>query len=497
MVELKTGTLFFCSVIISAILGYSTGRWGTDSLRFELLSEHSTGFTPALSIQYDKLDRPYYYVTAAASGLLVFDVSNPNQPEPIKSLPITEFASLNVMNLFQQGPYLYLALGGHFVGGQPEKGLGIVDISDPTHATMVDVWHEAEGNGAGVVVVEGDYAYLGAMSQGLIILDISDKNDVRFVSQLIPDINFPWPNPDQSQRDKINARGMALKDNTIYLSNDAGGLRIIDVTDKANPQEIGRYINTTVELMAYNNVAVKDDLAYVPIDYCGLEILDVGNPANITQVGWYNPWDCNHPADWFSSDGHTNEIVLMAEQELAFLSAGDSELTVVNVSDPAQPTLAGSFGEPGNSQGTWGLDVHDQMVLLTYIRTLGIPFRSTWAGVKLLEWNTIVGVEEHPELPTSQVITLEQNYPNPFRVSTTIQFEVPVASDVELVVYNTAGRKVRTLQTGRMEAGRHHVHWDGRDDQGLPVASGAYLVKINALTPTNQNVKTEKMLLMR
>ena len=230
-------------------------------------------------------------------------------------------------------------------------------------------------------MAEGDYAYLGAMTLGLMIFDIADKTNIELMSQFVPDIDFPKPNPGNPQT--FNARGMALDTNTVYLAYDAGGLRILDVSDKSSPVETGRYINTAVEPMAYNNIALDGGLAYIAIDYCGLEVLDASDPADITQVSWWNHWECAGPLDWFNSEGHTNEIVIRGD--LAFVSSADSELSVVDISDPLQPRLHASFGEPGNSQGTWGLEVHGQQVLLTYIRTLGIPFRSTWGGIKLLE----------------------------------------------------------------------------------------------------------------
>ena len=351
-----------------------------DSLGFMVLWEYSSLPSSSFSIEYDALDRPYFYATAKEGGLLIFDASTPQQTTLVGTLPISDLQSLHVMNVFQQGNYVYLALGGHF-GGQSELGLGIIDVSDPPNASVADVWRLGPGKGSAIVIVDGDYAYLGAMTLGLMIFDVADKADIQLVSQFVPDIDFPKPDPVNAQT--FNARGMDLDNNTVYLAYDAGGLRIIDVSDKSSPVETGRYINTAVEPMAYNNIALDGDLAYIAIDYCGLEVLDVSDPVDITQVSWWNHWECAGPLDWFNSEGHTNEVIIRGD--LAFLSSADSELSVVDISDPLQPRLHASFGEPGNSQGTWGLEVHGQQVLLTYIRTLGIPFRSTWGGIKLLE----------------------------------------------------------------------------------------------------------------
>lgn len=88
---------------------------------------------------------------------------------------------------------------------------------------------------------------------------------------------------------------------------------------------------------------------------------------------------------------------------------------------------------------------------------------------------------------------LRQNYPNPFNPSTTIEFALPEASDVTLVIYNVMGQQIRTLSGGRLSAGDHSVVWDGRDDHGSPVASGAYLYHITAGAYTH----SQKMLLLK
>ena len=82
--------------------------------------------------------------------------------------------------------------------------------------------------------------------------------------------------------------------------------------------------------------------------------------------------------------------------------------------------------------------------------------------------------------PAPDQFILYQNYPNPFNPSTTIQFEVPYLSDVELGVYDMMGRKVRTLHSGVGQMGRQNVRWSAVDDQGRRVGSGIYFVRIRS-----------------
>jgi len=69
---------------------------------------------------------------------------------------------------------------------------------------------------------------------------------------------------------------------------------------------------------------------------------------------------------------------------------------------------------------------------------------------------------------------LHQNYPNPFNPSTRIGFVLDKTENVDISVFDLAGRRVVTLQHGPLGAGEHHVTWNGRTDRGSPAATGHY-----------------------
>ena len=70
---------------------------------------------------------------------------------------------------------------------------------------------------------------------------------------------------------------------------------------------------------------------------------------------------------------------------------------------------------------------------------------------------------------------LMQNYPNPFNPTTTIEFSLPIKSDVRLMVINILGQEVREVATGSYEAGSHKVSLDASK-----LASGIYFYKLTA-----------------
>ncbi len=77
---------------------------------------------------------------------------------------------------------------------------------------------------------------------------------------------------------------------------------------------------------------------------------------------------------------------------------------------------------------------------------------------------------------------LSQNYPNPFNPVTTLKYELARAGEVWLAVYDRTGRRVRSLVDGQQPAGVYRISWNGRDDNGVPVAAGLYICQMRAGT---------------
>lgn len=87
-----------------------------------------------------------------------------------------------------------------------------------------------------------------------------------------------------------------------------------------------------------------------------------------------------------------------------------------------------------------------------------------------------------------ETFKLSQNYPNPFNPTTSIKYELPENSLVELSVFDMLGRKVATLVNGRKEAGYHQVDFDASQ-----LASGVYIYQLQA----EGKIFTEKMTLIK
>ena len=99
-----------------------------------------------------------------------------------------------------------------------------------------------------------------------------------------------------------------------------------------------------------------------------------------------------------------------------------------------------------------------------------------------------LGIEDQVQLP--ETFGLAQNYPNPFNASTSIAYRLDKPSQVDLAVYDLAGRKVATLVSSNQQAGAHQVIWHGLDDRGESVSSGVYFYRLSAEGRTVSNRMT-------
>jgi len=89
-------------------------------------------------------------------------------------------------------------------------------------------------------------------------------------------------------------------------------------------------------------------------------------------------------------------------------------------------------------------------------------------------WSLVDNFEEY--IP--ETFFLKQNYPNPFNPTTTIEYQLPKTSYVELKIFNMAGQEIKTLIANQIQAGYHSVAWDGTNDDNAKIASGIYIYRI-------------------
>ena len=88
---------------------------------------------------------------------------------------------------------------------------------------------------------------------------------------------------------------------------------------------------------------------------------------------------------------------------------------------------------------------------------------------------------------------LYQNYPNPFNPVTTIRFDLPEDTMVNVTVYDMMGRVVKTLLNGQHTAGYKSIQWNASNNRDQTARSGLYLYTIKA----GEFRQTKKMVLLK
>jgi hypothetical protein len=142
---------------------------------------------------------------------------------------------------------------------------------------------------------------------------------------------------------------------------------------------------------------------------------------------------------------------------------------------------------PGNVDaallgGGGGIAGHGELARVTFrVKAAGDPGLAIASISARDAANQPVAIAGAPGAVTPPVRTaLGFAYPNPFRESVAFQLGLRAAGNATVGIYDVAGRRVRTLLHGQQPAGARIVTWDGRDDSGLQLAPGAYLVRLEA-----------------
>lgn len=222
---------------------------------------------------------------------------------------------------------------------------------------------------------------------------------------------------------------------------------------------------------------------------------------------WFNvdPFDFNMTYDWQFGDsntgtgGFTNHTYSSPGTYLVCLDAYDANCsysycdTVVLAADTSCPLdfsffvndadvtfFITTFNFGSNITYTWDFGDSNSDVGNTVTHTYAnngsyiacVTMVDTYNGCNETMCDTVqitVGMEE---LGNSISLT---SYPNPFNGSTSIQYSIIEAMEMEVAVFDLVGNKVAVLANGKQAAGPHKIEWNAEG-----VSSGAYLLKVTS-----------------
>lgn len=212
----------------------------------------------------------YAYVTTEGAGpgggMQIIDLSDPSEA--------TLVATYN--STFTTAHNLYVAEGYAYVVGTDTRngGIHILDLANPTAPVEVGVWGVTYVHD---VYVRNDTAYAAALYEGgLAILDVSDKTRPREI------VTISYP-------DAVTHNAWTTEDGNYVLTTDetfGGHMKIWDIRDLRNIQLVGFY-QTDPEI-SIHNVLVKGDFAYIAYYKDWLRIVDISDPSNPTEVGVFD-----------------------------------------------------------------------------------------------------------------------------------------------------------------------------------------------------------------
>jgi hypothetical protein len=247
---------------------------------------------------------------------------------------------------------------------------------------------------------------------------------------------------------------VAVSGNYAYVVDLESRLRVINISNPANPTEVGFYETTG----GTSGVAVSGNYAYVADGNAGLRVINIANPAAPTEAGF-----CETPG-WAYG--------VAVSSNYAYVADGVNGLRVINISNPAAPIEAGFYNTPGSG---FGVAISGNYAYVADGYYFGV-----------YDCSQAMTASDH-FIPHPSSFSLSA-FPNPFNAMTTIRYDVPVQAQVELRVFDVLGRNVATLMNGILTAGSHDVRFDANE-----LSSGLYFVRLKSA----HSSMTQKVMLVK
>lgn len=150
---------------------------------------------------------------------------------------------------------------------------------------------------------------------------------------------------------------------------------------------------------------------------------------------------------------------------------------------PGEQVILTAVASPGKVFSSWGGDLSgsENPDTVTVDSTLSVT-------ATFEDSPTPVG-----DTPMLTRLTVRHNTPNPFSSGTLFEYGLPSESDVEVNVYDAAGRRVFTRRVSAVQAGWHNFYFDGRDGRGRDLPSGVYFYRVQ----TRYATASRKMVIVR
>jgi len=283
-------------------------------------------------------DKEYALLCARFEGLYVVDVSNPDTPTVASFVPVPP-GSNDAKDVKTYQNYAYVV---HQTGP-----LQIIDLSNPENPTDTTFTNQTLANGLHNIFIDNKgFAYIAL---NVAVPNIGEMAIFDLVNPREPVETAVYVHPNGSDID-VESHDVYVRNDTAFIAylGGNGGLAILDVTDRSNPQQLA-VVNYPGNVT--HNVWTTEDGKYaLTTDETTdghLRVFDLSNLGNIEQVGEYA-----------SSQGISIHNVIV-KGDYAHISYYVDGYRIVDMTDPTQPAEVGFYDTlPGDDQtlfdGAWG-----------------------------------------------------------------------------------------------------------------------------------------------
>ncbi len=305
---------------------YHNLEWGENKFR---VIDVSDPFNPFQTYEMDLISASFevttgyaYFVTGENNNILklhIIDVNDPYNPQEIGSVDL-EGNYIYDVNL--SGNYLYLCI---------RTGLYILDISNPENPIVFGP--HSLSHGAIKSYSFQNFLYVASAGyidyQDICVYDITDRTSPVLLGSLV-----------------LNGRvatDIAAKENYLFVStwNSQDRLMVIDVSNPNNPQEIIEIYPAGSNSVPWD-LSIQNNYLYLSETVYGVRIFNVVDPPNIEEVALYN-------SDTFRSDASSN--LIYAAQGILGLGIVKNDLITNFATEDRLPTsfmLSQNYPNPFN-----------------------------------------------------------------------------------------------------------------------------------------------------
>ncbi|MBY9002128.1 MAG: hypothetical protein KGD64_14505 [Candidatus Heimdallarchaeota archaeon] len=197
------------------------------------------------------------YIADAFDGLVVVNVTDPTAPTLLAELPLG-----NSRGVFLRESLLYVV-----DGTVPFKIFNISNPESPQVVGSLDISSWVDG-----LDIEGNYAYLATRQRGMVVVDIEDPTSLSIVGELSSEGDIVFS----------SVRRIKVEGDCAYLAASYSGLIILNISDPYHPTHISNY-----DVQYAYSVHISDNLVYLSADKEGLHVLDISDPSNLVLFDIY------------------------------------------------------------------------------------------------------------------------------------------------------------------------------------------------------------------